>query len=73
MIEIAGFSTKQKILADLVWNMGSKEAVDRFISALPDDDAREARVVVEMILLAFIDDVAEIQQNTVDLIDRFRV
>lgn len=73
MIEIKGFTTKQQIIADLVWNMGSREAVDRFISTLPDDDAREARVVVEMILAAFLDDVAEIQQSTVDLLDRFRV
>jgi hypothetical protein len=73
MIKIQGFNTKQRILADLVWNMGSKEAVDKFISTLPTNDARDARVVVDMILLAFIDDVAEIQQGTVDLLDTFRV
>ena len=73
MITIQGFSTKQQLIADLVWNMSSKEIVDNFIRTLPEDDARDARVVVDMILLAFIDDVAEIQQSTVDLLDTFRV
>jgi hypothetical protein len=73
MIEIHGFSAKQKVLADLVWTMGSKEAVERFISTLSPEDAREARVVVDMIVLEFTDTVAEIQQETIDLIDRFRL
>lgn len=73
MIEIRGFTPKQAILADLVWRMGSREAIDSFIATLPDEDARDARVVVDMILATFLDDVVEIQQETVDLLDRFRV
>ena len=73
MIEIAGFSPKQKLFADIVWALDSQEAVDRFIASLPPADAQEARVVVEMLILAFTDEVAEIQQETIDLIDRLRV
>lgn len=72
MIEIKGFSPKQKLFADVVWELDSKVAVDRFIASLPPADAREATVVVEMLILAFNDEVAEIQQDTIDLIDRLR-
>lgn len=73
MIEIRGFTPKQMILADLVWRMGDRATIDRFIATLPDEDAKDARAVVDMILAEFLDDVVEIQQATVDLLDKFRV
>jgi hypothetical protein len=73
MIEIRGFTPKQMILADLVWRMGDRASIDRFIATLPAEDAKDAQAVVDMILATFLDDVAEIQQSTVDLLDKFRV
>ena len=73
MIEIRGFTPKQMILADLVWRMGDRATIDRFIATLPDEDAKDARAVVDMILAEFLDDVVEIQQSTIDLLDKFRV
>lgn len=57
MISIKGFSEKQAVIADLVWALDSKEQVDNFISSLAKEDAKEAKVVVEMILAALFDDI----------------
>lgn len=72
MIEIQGFSTKQMALADIMWAISSKEGVESFISTLPKSEARTCRVLIEMMQLAFLDEIS----NTLDadrVIDKFRI
>ena len=72
MIELYGLSPKQMALADIMWSISSKEGVDAFIATLPRAEARTCRVLIEMMQLAFLDEV----DNTQDadrVIDKFRI
>jgi hypothetical protein len=73
MIEIRGLSKRQMALADILWGMNGREEVTAFISSLQGKTRQEAEVVLEMMLWAIWDDVAEIQQETIDLVDSFRI
>ena len=57
MISIEGFTKKQRVLADIIWALDGKDQVEAFILSLPYKDQLEARVVTEMMILAFIDEV----------------
>ena len=62
MIEIQGLSPKQIALADIMWAISSKEGVDAFIATLPRTDARTCRVLIEMMQLAFLDEISNTQE-----------
>jgi hypothetical protein len=70
MIEIQGLSTKQMALADIMWTISSKEGVDSFISTLPKTDARTCKVLIELMQLAFLDDITDTQEANM-VIDKF--
>jgi len=72
MIQIEGLNAKQRILADLIWGMGSREDVDRFVRTLPEADAVDARIVITMMLWAFLDEVNEVDNSVKELIDSYR-
>lgn len=61
-IIVEGFTGRQRILADLMWAMDSEAQVQQFISILPKNVARDARVVQEMILLAAMDQIEAVDQ-----------
>lgn len=61
-IIVEGFTGRQRILADLMWAMDSEAQVQQFISTLPKNVARDARVVQEMICLAAFDQINDIDQ-----------
>jgi hypothetical protein len=61
-IIVEGFTGRQRILADLMWAMDSEAQVQQFISTLPKNVARDARVVREMILLAAMDQIEAVDQ-----------
>ena len=65
MITIDGFTPKQRVLADIMWNMDSKDRVNMFIDTLLPQDQREARTVLEMIILAFTDEVESVDEARV--------
>jgi hypothetical protein len=56
-ITIQGFSPKQMMLADLVYACRTQAQVDALLLALPAREKLEAQVVIEMIILAYIDHV----------------
>lgn len=62
MITVEGFTAKQRVLADIMWTMDSKDSVDNFIRTLHPKDQREARTVLEMIILAFTDEVESVDE-----------
>jgi hypothetical protein len=72
MIEIQGFSPKQKALADIMWAISTKEGVDAFIATLPKAERRECELVKEMLVLAFLDDIVNTQEADM-VIDKFRL
>jgi hypothetical protein len=61
MIEIQGLTPKQVALCDIMWTISSKEGVESFIHTLPAKDARDARTLIEMMQLAFLDEVDDTQ------------
>lgn len=70
MIEIQGLSPKQMALADIMWTISSKEGVDSFISTLPNTDAKTCRVLIELMQLAFLDEITNTQEANM-VIDKF--
>ena len=72
MIELYGLSPKQMALADIMWSISSKEGVDAFIATLPRAEARTCRVLIEMMQLAFLDEISN-TQDADRVIDKFRI
>jgi hypothetical protein len=68
-ITVEGFTAKQRILADLVWNMDSADQVEEFIRTLPRADAEDARIVVAMITAAALDQVTSTELAQQVLVD----
>jgi len=58
-IEIRGLSTKQMALADIMWTIDSKAGVESFISTLPKADQRDCRTIIELMQLAFADEITD--------------
>ena len=59
-------------LADIMWSISSKEGVDAFIATLPKAEARTCRVLIEMMQLAFLDEIDNTQDDD-RVIDKFRI
>ncbi len=58
-IEIHGLTAKQVALADIMWAISTKEGVESFISTLPPADQRDCRTIIELMQLAFADEVTD--------------
>jgi hypothetical protein len=72
MIELYGLNAKQMALADIMWSISDQDGVESFIATLPRSEARTCRVLIELMQLAFLDEV----DNTQDadrVIDKFRI
>jgi phage host-nuclease inhibitor protein Gam len=72
MITIEGLNKRQRMLADIIWALDSKEQVTDFIRTLPDVQKKEAIVVTQMMVLAFIDQIETVDDEVVELIDNLR-
>jgi hypothetical protein len=72
LIEIQGFSRKQRALADIIWDMDEGDQVRTFIRALHPKDRQDAQLVCEMMILAFIDQSEEIDDSVKAVIDNCR-
>lgn len=59
-IEIRGFTALQKDLADRIWAMDTQDQITEFVSTLPKSLKREAWVVMQMIIMAELDQVEEV-------------
>ena len=62
MITIDGLSPKQMALADIMWAISSKEGVEAFIATLPRAEQRECQSLIELMQLAFMDEVSNTQE-----------
>ena len=69
-IELHGLSAKQMALADIMWAIDSKAGVESFISTLPQTDQRDCRTIIELMQLAFVDEVDSVDEAR-DLLAQF--
>jgi hypothetical protein len=58
-IEIQGLTSKQMVLADIMWAISTLEGVESFISTLPKADQRDCRTIIELMQLAFADEITD--------------
>ena len=72
MIEIVGFNKKQRMLADIIWELDTQDQVQAFIRSLPQKDREQAQVVCEMMILAFFDEVDTVDTQTIDIINKVK-
>jgi hypothetical protein len=58
-IEIKGLSPKQVALCDIMWSISTREGVESFISTLPKQDQLTCRTLIELMQLAFLDEIED--------------
>ena len=61
-IQLHGLTPKQKALADIMWSISTKEGVESFISTLPKSDQRDCRTIIELMQLAFADEIEDVTE-----------
>ena len=59
MITLVGLSTKQHTLCDIMWAIGTRDGVENFIGTLPPADQRECRTLIQLMIMAFDDEVED--------------
>ena len=70
-IKLEGLNARQKILADIMWAIEEWDDVERFIATLPKSEARTCRVLIELMQLAFLDEITNTQDAN-RVIDKIR-
>jgi hypothetical protein len=58
-IQIEGLNRKQSALADIMWAISSREGVEAFIATLPPADQRDCRTIIQLMQMAFADEVSD--------------
>jgi hypothetical protein len=58
-IEIQGLSAKQMALADIMWDLQERAAVEAFVATLPPAQQRDCRTIIELMQLAFADEITD--------------
>ncbi len=58
-IQIHGLTAKQVALADIMWTISTLEGVESFIATLPPADQRDCRTIIELMQLAFADEITD--------------
>ena len=73
MIELTGLSPLQRELAERMWQMESMDEIVTWVQSMPRSVALQAYVVMQMIIAAEIDRVAEDDVSVArDIIERIR-
>jgi hypothetical protein len=57
MITIPGLNPKQKALCDIMWTLEEYDAVEAFIATLPRAERKECRTLIQLMVMAFADEV----------------
>jgi len=61
-IELHGLTKKQMVFCDIMWALETREAVEKFIATLPAKDQRICNTLIEMMQLAFLDEVDSVDE-----------
>lgn len=72
IIQIEGLTKRQRALADIMWSMDSPNDVASFIESLPDEQAREARTVMNLMVWAMLDTVMDTDMAQ-PILERYRL
>jgi hypothetical protein len=62
MITITGLNPKQKALCDIMWSLREYDAVQAFIATLPKAERKECRTLIQLMVMAFADEVTQVDQ-----------
>jgi len=58
-IVITGLNKRQKILADIIWNIEEWDQVEIFMSSLPERDRIDCEGIIEMMRMQLVEIYAE--------------
>jgi len=72
MINIPGLNAKQKALCDIMWGLEEYNAVEAFIATLPKPERLECRSLIQLMIMAFADEVSEVTEAQ-EVLDQFRI
>ena len=59
---ITGLTHKQKALCEIMWALEEYNAVEAFIATLPKPERLECRTPIQMMIMAFADEITEVDQ-----------
>jgi hypothetical protein len=62
MITLTGLNPKQRALCDIMWRLEEYAAVEAFIATLPRAERLECRTLIHMMVLAFADEVTQVEE-----------
>jgi hypothetical protein len=52
---LEGLNARQRVLADIMWQLEEYEQVEAFIATLPDREACECESIIEMMKMAVVE------------------
>ena len=58
-IELTGLNRRQKILADIIWNIEEWDQVEIFINSLPKRDRIDCEGIIEMMRMSIVEQIAD--------------
>lgn len=61
-IQLYGLTTKEQALCDIMWAIETRDGVESFIKTLPETDQRTCRALIELMQLAFADEVDSVDE-----------
>jgi len=61
--ELQGLTARQKVLADIMWQLEEYDDVEAFIATLPERDACECQSIIEMMRMAVVEQCYDGIQN----------
>ena len=71
MIELHGLTQKQVAFCDIMWAIETREGVENFISTLPKTDQQICKSLIELMQLAFIDEIDSVDE-ALEVLDSIR-
>ena len=69
---ITGLNHKQKALCEIMWALEEYNAVEAFIATLPKPERLECRTLIQMMIMAFADEITEVNEAK-EMLDQFRI
>ena len=69
---ITGLTHKQKTLCDIMWSLEEYNAVEAFIATLPKAERLECRSLIQLMIMAFADEITEVNEAK-EMLDQFRI
>jgi hypothetical protein len=71
MITIPGLNPKQKALCDIMWTLEEYDAVEAFIATLPKAERKECRTLIQLMVMAFADEVTVNVTEAKEILNQF--